>query len=183
MAYSEEYLIKVQGEQKGPYTFPQLKGLYEKGLVPDDTLYWVEGMEEWEAVSDLCGAKRRAWLKKLKQLRLLGILMLTTVGLVLAYCEPVLRDGWREMNAREWSQEGAYWRARGFVREEARRKDGSVVFEPYAPTMVGLTGTEATVILPGMLYGKDEAGVKTTWKVVVDYDGGEREWRLGGGKL
>jgi len=183
LAFSEEYFIKVQGEQKGPYTYPQLKALYEKGLVPEETEYWRDGMEQWEAVAELCGATRRERMRRLNQIRLLGIVTLTTLGLLLVYCEPVLRDGWREMNARDFTQEGAYWRARGFVRDEVRRTDGSVAFESYPAATVGLTGTEATVVLPGTLYGRSPAGVKTTWKVVVDYDTGGREWVLGGGKL
>jgi len=59
LAFSEEYFIHVQGEQKGPYTFPQLKRLYEKNLIPEETLYWRDGMEQLEPVSDLCGKRRR----------------------------------------------------------------------------------------------------------------------------
>lgn len=181
MAFSEEYFINVNGEQKGPYTFPQLKRLYETDLIPEDTLYWQDGMEQWLAVSELCGARRRDRLRLLKQLRVAGIALLGTVTLVLGYCGPVLKDGWREMNDRDQTANGAYWRARGFVREEVKKADASVAFEPYEQGVVSLSGTAATVILPGTLYGKDGTGKKTTWKVALDYDAGKREWMLPGG--
>jgi len=180
LAFTEEYFIKVLGEQKGPYTFPQLKQLYEKNLIPEDTLYWQDGMEEWLGVSDLCGAKRRNRLRRLKQLRVTGIVLLATVALLLGYCGPVLKEGWREMNDRDLTQQGAYWRARGFVREDVKEQDASVAFDQYSAAVVTLTGTEVTVILPGTLFAKDGAGSKMTWKVEMQYDGEKREWRLPG---
>jgi hypothetical protein len=178
LAFSEEYFIKIEGEQKGPYTFPQLKRLYEKNLIPEETLYWQDGMEQWLAVSDLCGARKRGRLRLLKQLRVTGIVLLATVALLLGYCGPVVKDAWKEMNDRDQSQTGAYWKARGFVREEVKKQDASVAFEPYAAANVTLSGTDATVILPGTLFAKDGSGSKMTWKVVLQYDGGNREWRL-----
>ena len=180
MAFSEEYFINVAGEQKGPYTFPQLKQLYEKELIPVETLYWQDGNEQWQPVSELCGERRLDRLRHFKQLRVTAVVMAATVILVLSYCAPVLKDGWREMNDRDPTPEGAYWKARGFVREEVKRQDGSVAFEPFATATVTLTGTEATVILPGLMFGKDGAGEKKAWKVVMTYDGGKREWGLPG---
>ena len=181
MAFSEEYFINVAGEQKGPYTFPQLKRLYEKELIPVETLYWQDGNEQWQPVSELCGERRLDRLRHFKQLRVTAVVMAATVILVLSYCAPVLKDGWREMNARDPTPEGAYWKARGFVREEVKRNDGSVAFEALAAASVQLSGTEATVILPGTLFGKDATGSKMTWKVKMDYDLGRREWKLPGG--
>ena len=180
VAFNEEYFIHIQGEQKGPYTFPQLKRLYEKSLIPEETLYWQDGMEQLQPVSDLCGARRRSGLRKFKHLRVLGAVLVGVVAMVTAYCAPVFKDGWREMNDHDQTPEAAYWRARGFVREEVKRQDGSVAFEPFATATVTLTGTEATVILPGLMFGKDGAGEKKAWKVVMTYDGGKREWGLPG---
>jgi len=92
----------------------------------------------------------------------------------------VFKDGWKEMNDRDPSAEGAYWKARGFVREEVKRNDGSVAFEPIVAANVQVTGTEATVILPGTLFGKDATGSKMTWKVEMQYDLEKREWKLPG---
>ncbi len=181
VAFSEEYFINVAGEQKGPYTFPQLKRLYEMELIPVETLYWQDGNEQWQSVSELCGERRLDRLRHLKQLRIAGIAMALTVILVVSYCAPVFKDGWREMNDRDPTAEGAYWKARGFVREEVKRNGGSVAFEPLAAAGVQLTGTEATVILPGTLFAKDPAGSKMKWKVQMEYDLGRKEWKLPGG--
>jgi hypothetical protein len=178
LAFPEDYLIKVQEEQRGPYTYPQLKQLYDKNLIPEDTLYWKDGMEEWQAVSDLCGAERRSRLRRLKQLRITGVVLIALAGLGLGYCGTVLKDGWREMNERSWDANGAYWRARGFVREDVKKQDGSAGFEPIESATVTVTGTEATVILPGVLYGKDGSTTKTTWKVAINYDAARRDWVL-----
>ena len=178
MAFNEEYFIHVQGEQKGPYTFPQLKRLYEKSLIPEETLYWQDGMEQSQPVSDLCGVRRQDHLRRLKQLRVTGAVLVAVVALLTAYCAPVFKDGWREMNDRDQTQEGAYWKARGFVREDVKKQDASVAFEPYKTATVTLTGTNATVILPGMLFAKDGRAAKMAWKVLMHYDPVRREWRL-----
>ncbi len=180
MAFSEEYLIHVDGEQKGPYTFPQLKRLYDKNLIPEETLYWQDGMEQWQPVSSLCGPTRRERWRRVRELRLAGIALVVMVALVTAYCAPVLKDGWREMNDRDATREGAYWKARGFVREQVKNQDGSVAFEPYPAASVALTGTIVAVTLPGTLFGKDGTESKMTWKVAMEYDKEKREWRLPG---
>jgi hypothetical protein len=181
LAFSEEYFIEVAGEQKGPYTFPQLKRLYEKEMIPAETQYWQDGVEQWQSVADLCGARRSDRLRHLKQLRITGLVLLATVIVILSYCAPVFQDGWREMNDHDPTPQGAYWRARGFVREEVKRQDASVAFDPYAAATVRLTGTDAAVILPGILYQKDPTGSKMTWKVRMQYNPALHEWKLRGG--
>jgi hypothetical protein len=178
VAFSEEYFIHVQGEQKGPYTFPQLKRLYENSLIPEETLYWRDGMEQLQPISDLCGATRRDHLRHLKQLRLTGAILLAGAALVLAYCAPVLKVGWREMNDRDQTQEGAYWRARGFVREVVKKQDASVAFEPLNTAAITLAGSNGTVILSGTLYEKTGAAEKKAWRVAMLYDAQKREWLL-----
>lgn len=180
MAFSEEYFIHLEGEQKGPYTFPQLKRLYDNNLIPEETLYWCDGMEQLQPVSELCGAQRRSRMRRLRQLRLVGGIVVLGVALVTAYCAPVLRQGWREMNDRDENEEGAYWRARGFVREELKEEDESVAFRSYRAASVTLSGSDATVILPSTLFEKDGSRQEKTWKVQLRYDASGREWRLGG---
>ena len=177
MAFNEEYFIHIQGEQKGPYTFPQLKRMYEGALIPEETLYWRDGMEQLEPVSDLCGARKRGSLGRLRHLRLTAIVVLIAATVVAAYFAPMLREGWREMNDRDQTQEAAYWRARGFVRESIRNHGESVVFDPYPAASVTLSGTNATVILPGTVLEKG----KTTWRVAMQYDIPTREWKCGNG--
>ena len=182
MAFSEEYFIHLEGEQKGPYTFPQLKRLYDNNLIPEDTLFWQDGMEQLQPVSDLCGKSRRDRIRQLKRLRFAGIMLVAVIALATAYCAPILKDGWREMNDHDQTQEGAYWRARGFVREQSKDQDASVSFEPFKAATVSLSGTEATVILPGKTFGPDGNGKETTWKVLMGYDGEKKEWRLPGAR-
>jgi hypothetical protein len=176
VAFSEEYMIHFQGVQRGPYTFPQLKRLYDKNLIPEEALYWRDGMDELEPVSDLCGASRRERLRRLRRLRIIAIVLIGGVALAAAFCAPVLKDGWQETNNREETAEGAYWRARGFVREEVKAEDASVAFEPYEAASAALSGTQAVVVLPGTLYRRDGTGEKKTWKVAIRYDVALREW-------
>ena len=183
MAFSEEYFIHLQGVQKGPYTYPQLKRMYDNNLIPEETLYWRDGMEQLEAVSDLCGTRKRDRLRHLKQLRVTAAVVVGGAALLTAYFAPVLKVGWREMNDRDPTGEGAYWRARGFVREDVKRGDGTVSFQPYETASVTLTGTNAAVILSGTLYGRDESARQMSWKVGLGYDGEKSEWKLGMGKL
>ena len=64
-------------------------------------------------------------------MRLTGILLVIGVVALTAYCEPVLKEGWRETNDRDQTEEGAYWKARGFVREEVKKQDATVAFGRY----------------------------------------------------
>lgn len=179
MAFSEEYFIHVQGEQKGPYTFPQLKRLYEKNLIPEETLYWRDGMEQLEPVSDLCGKRRRVHLHRFKHLRVTAIVLVAAVALLTAWCAPVLNDVWREANDRDPTREGAYWKARGFVREDVKKQqDADVAFQPYSTATVTFAGADATVILPGTLFAKNGTAQKLSWKVAIQYDTARKEWRL-----
>jgi len=114
-------------------------------------------------------------------LRVTGVVLAASVALALAYCAPVLEQGWRELNDPSQTAEGAYWRARGYVRAEFKTQDVSVAFEPFSAANVTLTGTEATVILPGKLFGKDGTGKKQMWRVVIMYDGTRKEWMLPAG--
>jgi hypothetical protein len=183
LAYSEEYFINVLGEQKGPYTFPQLKRMYETNLIPEETLYWQDGMEQWQSVADLCGSERRKRRRRLKRLRGAGAVFMAVIGLLTAYCAPVFQDGWRELNDRDQTADGAYWKARGFVREEVKAQDASVAFEPFKAATVTISGSNATVVLPGTLFAKDGSGKPMTWKVAMHYDVDGREWRLPAGAL
>ncbi len=47
------YLIERGGEQRGPYSLPQLKQMWATGAVTVDSNYWTEGMAQWGPVADL----------------------------------------------------------------------------------------------------------------------------------
>jgi hypothetical protein len=178
LAFPEEYFIHVQGEQKGPYSFPQLKRMYDAALIPEETLYWRDGMEQLEPVADLCGSRKRSRLRHLKQLRVTAIVVVAAITLVAVYWGPVIKDGLRENNEHDQTAWAAYWRARGFVREKAKRDGESVAFEPYQSATVSLTGTQATVILPSTVYGGNGAAQPRPWKVLMQYDTARAGWRL-----
>ena len=39
--------------QTGPFTLTQIQGMLQHGTISRDAVYWSEGMEQWQAVSDL----------------------------------------------------------------------------------------------------------------------------------
>jgi hypothetical protein len=47
------YRINLNGEERGPYTFEQLRSMWSSGYITADTLYWQEGMAEWEPIEKL----------------------------------------------------------------------------------------------------------------------------------
>jgi hypothetical protein len=49
------YLI-VNEQQVGPYAIDQLKSMWSSGSITADTLYWHEGMDNWEVVHLLLGS-------------------------------------------------------------------------------------------------------------------------------
>lgn len=50
---AENYYLHIHGEQKGPYTIPQITHLYRTGLIAAETLFWAEGMDQWQPVTEL----------------------------------------------------------------------------------------------------------------------------------
>jgi hypothetical protein len=53
----QSYYICNNDEPKGPYTETQLRAMWLNGLVLASTLYWRDGMAEWQPVAELCDAK------------------------------------------------------------------------------------------------------------------------------
>lgn len=45
--------VYMQGQRRGPYEKPQLQEMWSSGQLPNDTLYWHDGMSEWAVISDL----------------------------------------------------------------------------------------------------------------------------------
>lgn len=179
MAFPEEYYIDIRGEQRGPYSFPQLKRMYDTNLIPEEALYWQDGLEHWQPVADLCGVQRRDRLRLWRQLRGVGLAALVIGALATGYCAPIVREGWREMDEQGYTAKAAYWRARGFVRSQAKDQGASVVFDAFsAPGVTLQGGTAASVTLPGTLYPASGPAVHTTWKVSMVYRPERREWTL-----
>jgi uncharacterized RDD family membrane protein YckC len=47
------YFLLLNGAQAGPYTWVQVQAMLQDGNVTADTLYWYEGMAEWQPLSVL----------------------------------------------------------------------------------------------------------------------------------
>ena len=66
MISPEVYYLHIQGEQRGPYTIPQIDHLLNSGLIAEETLYWREGLEQWQPVTSLVSLRRKVnpWGKR-----------------------------------------------------------------------------------------------------------------------
>ena len=45
--------VYMQGQRRGPYQKAQLKEMWTRGELPNDTLYWHAGMAQWAVITDL----------------------------------------------------------------------------------------------------------------------------------
>ncbi len=48
---SEAYFVFRDGEQQGPFSYDQMRGLYLDGAITDETLIFQQGMAEWKPLS------------------------------------------------------------------------------------------------------------------------------------
>jgi hypothetical protein len=48
-----KYRIIANGDERGPYTFEQLRSMWSSGQLTTEALYWQEGMTEWESIEGL----------------------------------------------------------------------------------------------------------------------------------
>ena len=136
MSSHEAFFVHVQGEQKGPYTIRHLDHLLNSGLIPLETLYWTDGMEQWLPLTELVPYrhKKRNW----KKLIILGVVLLVLAAF-LAFFGPTIADGWRESTQRSYTADGAYWAARGAVRSSGVPSGGVVQFLPMEDARIALT--------------------------------------------
>ena len=170
---AEVFYIYHRGEQRGPYTMKQVNHLYRSTFIDDETLYWREGMEQWQPVTEIVQRRRRR-----RRLALWGILaaILAGIALLVWLFGDVTADAWREMTSGEYTQESAWWRARGLVRGQL--PDGEhVAFEPFGNAVVKLHGEhEATVTLAGYIHGNGKTDARQAWRVRLHYEPLRGEW-------
>ncbi len=179
MAYSEDYYLHLQGEQRGPYSFVQLKRLYDKNMIPDETLYWRDGLEQWQSVSELCGQPVKVQRKRQLEKRLVlgGAGFLAVI--LMACFAPIVQEGWKERSQHRYSSEAAYWRARGYVRDELKDRGAKVSFAPLDSTVVDLTGNkQAKVVLRGTVFIPGTPDASHAWDVSLAFEPDKKEWRL-----
>src|SRR6185503_8619123 len=100
MISPEIFYLHIHGEQRGPYTVPQIDHLLNSGLIAEETLYWREGLEQWQPVTTLVQLRRQAnpWIKP--AIILVAVL---AAAFVLHLFGSVTLLGWREANQHEYT--------------------------------------------------------------------------------
>jgi hypothetical protein len=170
----EAFFIYHNGEQRGPYTPKQVNHLHRCGFIDDDTLYWREGLEQWQPVSQIVLRRRRR-----NRLLLFSIAagVAAAAALFVSLFGPVTADAWRELTSGDFTEESAWWRSRGLVRD-LLPKGETVRFDPFSEAQVELLGrNRATAILAGTLTHRDGSTERAAWKVRLRHDPDRSMWR------
>lgn len=170
---AEVFFIHQNGEQRGPYTAAQLNHLHRCGFVADDTLYWREGMEQWQPVGQIVF---RRGSRRLMMLWIILACVAAVVGLFVLLFGPAIAERWREMTSGEFTAESAWWRARGLVREQL--PEGSDVrFGPFTNAEATLQGKDAaTVVLGGTISKSSGPPEQGAWRVRLKFDRDRSAW-------
>ncbi len=178
MAFPEEFYIHLDGEQKGPYTFLQLKQLYDRGFIPEESLYWRDGLEQWQPVSDICGPSLRLRVEKKQRKKMVSMIVVGAIAGAAAFFAPLIRVGWKETNEHEFTAESAYWKARGLVREEVKSKRANIHFDGFDPTFVTLQEKSgaASVSLPCTFFPEAGGSRRARWQVAMRFESRASEW-------
>jgi hypothetical protein len=177
MISPEVFYLHIQGEQRGPYTIPQIDHLLNSGLIAEETLYWREGLDQWQPVTSLVRLRRKAnpWVKPLITL---GIVVI--VAAILQFFGSIALIGWRETNQHDYTARAAYWRARSVVRNEGLPAGAIVLFQGYSKAKVEMKPPQsATVLLRGEVTSREGVSHATVWSVPMTFDLKDREWSGG----
>ena len=177
MISPEVFYVHVQGEQRGPYTIPQIDHMLNSGLIALETLYWREGMEQWQPVTELVVVRHIAnpWIKP-------GIaFVVLLVGAVLVRMfGPITLEGWRETNQHAYTAPAAYWRARDVIRNAALPKGSVVTFGAFPTAQVALVPPGgALVIVRGEVLESNGRSRSRAWRVPMKFDAKARDWTGG----
>ena len=176
MDTGEEYYIHLHGAQKGPFTLSQIKSMYDRQYIPEETLYWQDSMEQWRHVSDLCGPpawrlRERRWVRPAT-----ALVVLMVLAVLLKLFLPVTLDAWRESWQHEYTEKAAYWKAREYIRRGLKRSTDYVRFDPFDASRATLEReNEAVVRLSGET-SSDKRSTKHSWKVFLRYSAQNRDW-------
>ncbi len=174
MTTPEVYYLHIHGEQKGPYTQPQVDHLLNSGLIAEETLFWREGLDQWQPVTSL--VIRR--MQPNRWARWLTVLGITVVLLILAqFFGPITLIGWRETNQHDFTPRAAYWRARDAVRNGALAPGALVDFQEIAAATVQMKAPDtARIRVRGEVTEKDGRPRTAAWEVTMKFDPAAREW-------
>jgi hypothetical protein len=174
MISPEIFYLHIDGEQRGPYTIPQIDHLLNSGLIAEETLYWREGLEQWQPVTTLVKLRRR---KRPWGRIILTACIILIVAFVAWFFGSVAILGWREANQHEYTARAAYWRARGIVRTAVLAPGTVVDFRSFADSKVELQPPHgADVQIQGEVTDDQGQGRQHTWSVRMEYEPRMREW-------
>jgi hypothetical protein len=177
MISPEVFYLHIQGEQRGPYTIPQIDHLLNSGLIAEETLYWREGLDQWQPVTSLVRLRRpvNRWGK-----RLLVLSLVLIAAAVLQFFGSVALIGWKETNQHEYTARAAYWRARSVVRATSLPEGAIVQFPGFAASKVTLLPPgAATVVLHGDVTLSSGETKAMVWSVPMSFDAQNAEWAGG----
>ena len=169
----ESYYLHLAGAQQGPYTIPQVDHLLNSGLIGKETLYWCEGLDQWQPVTSLVAFRtpRRWWIKPL-----VVAITLVVLAIPARIFGPALYEGWKEANQHEFSAAAAYWRAREVIRTAAHEQGRRVEFGDFASSSVTLQEPTAEVQLHGAIVDPSHHSTPATWSVALQFNPESEEW-------
>jgi hypothetical protein len=170
----EVFYLHIQGEQRGPYTVPQIDHLLNSGLIQEETLFWREGLDQWQPVTDLVALRKpkRRWV-----LPAIAAGFLLVLALLTRLFGPTIREGWREANAHDFTSDSAYWRARDMIRHGSVPPGTLLEFAPESTAQIQLEQPgSARVFLRGTAVDAHGAARDTGWEVELKYDEQLKEW-------
>ncbi len=177
MISPEVFYLHIQGEQRGPYTIPQIDHLLNSGLIAEETLYWREGLDQWQPVTSLVRLRKKAnpWGRRLVFMGIAAVVLA-----VLQFFGSIAIVGWRETNQHDYTAHDAYWRARGVVRGSGLPEGALVQFRGESSAQVTLESPDdATVVLEGVVTLQSGENSAMTWKVPMHFDARNAEWNGG----
>jgi GYF domain 2 len=174
MTTPEVYYLHIHGEQRGPYTQPQVDHLLNSGLIAEETLYWREGLEQWQPVTSLV-------IRRVPPNHWMRWTIAAAVALVLLvlaqFFGPTALMGWREANQHDFTDRAAYWRARDAIRNGALAPGTLVDFADLAAATVRMHAPDrASVRLHGRLIGSNGIPRAAAWEAAMKFDTATREW-------
>jgi hypothetical protein len=173
----ESFYLHLSGAQQGPYTIPQIDHLLNSGLIGVETLYWCEGLDQWQPVTSLVALRQKPkrWVKPV-----LVTVTLLVLAVPVRIFGPVIVDGWHEANQHAFSESAAYWRARDVVRTTFVHRGTLVEFAGFAHAQVSLKADGgAQVRLQGTITDPGGKTAAVAWDVPMRFAADEREWSGG----
>jgi hypothetical protein len=173
----ESFYLHLSGAQHGPYTIPQIDHLLNSGLIAVETLYWCEGLDQWQPVTSLVALRKKPkrWVKPV-----VFLVLALALAVPVRIFGPVLVDGWHEANQHAFTESAAYWRARDVVRSELASRGMLVEFAGFEAAKVILRATDdVEVRLRGSVVDAQGKASAVVWEVPMRFDGDSAEWSGG----